>query len=78
MSVPPAGHDVLTLEYKINFLRPATGAILTAKAMVLRAGRSAIITLVDVFDSDDRLGAAMQQTIVPARADAAGAAGAGR
>ncbi len=70
MSVAPAGHDVLTLEYKINFLRPATGAMLTARATVLRAGRSAIITRVDVVDSEERLCAAMQQTIVPARADA--------
>lgn len=78
MSVAPAGHDVLTLEYKINFLRPATGALLTATATVLRAGRSAIITRVDVTDSDDRLCAAMQQTIVPAREDSAGTAEAGR
>ncbi len=78
MSVAPVGHDVLTLEYKINFLRPATGALLIARATVLRAGRSAIITRVDVTDSDDRLCAAMQQTIVPSHADAAGAVEAGR
>jgi uncharacterized protein (TIGR00369 family) len=66
MSVAPAGRDVLTLEYKINFLRPATGALLTATATVLRAGRSAIVTRIDVTDDQDRLCATMQQTIVPA------------
>lgn len=75
MSVAPAGHDVLTLEYKINFLRPAIGALLTATATVLRTGRSAIITRVDVVDDQGRLCAAMQQTIVPAHAHAAGLTG---
>ncbi|MDJ0277157.1 PaaI family thioesterase [Sphingomonas sp. 2R-10] len=65
MSVAPAGHDVLTLEYKINFLRPATGAMLIAEAAVLRAGRLMIVTRVDVFDAERRLCAAMQQSIVP-------------
>lgn len=78
MTVTATGHDVLTLEYKINFLRPATGVLLIARATVLRAGRSAIITRVDVTDSDDRLCAAIQQTIVPARADGSGAVEAGR
>lgn len=75
MSVAAARHDVLTLEYKINFLRPATGAFLTASATVLRAGKSTIITRVDVTDDQSRLCAAMQQTIVPARANAAASTG---
>lgn len=65
MSVAPAGHDVLTLEYKINFLRPATGSLVTAEGVVLKAGRSVIVTRVDVFDAERRLCAAMQQSIVP-------------
>ena len=73
MSVAPAGRDVLTLEYKINFLRPATGVLLTATASVLRAGRSAIVTRIDVTDDQDRLCATMRQTIVPAP-DASGQA----
>ena len=66
MTMVEAGRDVLTLEYKINFVRPATGAVLTARGEVLRAGRSVIVTRVDIFDADDRLCAAMQQSIVPA------------
>lgn len=39
MTMVEAGRDVLTLESKINFLRPATGATLIARGEVLRAGR---------------------------------------
>lgn len=74
MTTVPIGTDVLTLEYKINFLRPATGRLLVAKGEVLRAGRSVIVTRVDVFDEDQRVCAVMQQTIVPA----AGAEASGR
>ncbi len=66
MSMVPAGFDVLTLEYKINFVRPATSPLLTADALVLRAGRSMIVARIDVFDAEGRLCAAMQQSIVPA------------
>ena len=41
--------DVLTLEYKVNFLRPAAGQRLIAEGFVLRAGRSVAVTRVDVF-----------------------------
>jgi len=66
MTMIEADRDVLTLEYKINFVRPATGAVLTARGEVLRAGRSVIVTRVDIFDAEGRLCAAMQQSIVPA------------
>jgi uncharacterized protein (TIGR00369 family) len=36
--------DVLTLEFKINFLRAASGNSLRCRAMVLRAGRNSIVT----------------------------------
>jgi uncharacterized protein (TIGR00369 family) len=66
MTMVDPGCDVLTLEYKINFLRPATGAMLTARGEVLRAGRTVIVTRVDVLDVEGRLCAAMQQSIAPA------------
>ena len=66
MTMVDAGRDVLTLEYKINFVRPATGKLLTARGEVLRAGRSVIVTRADVFDADNRLCAAMQQSMAPA------------
>ncbi|MBD0273440.1 MAG: PaaI family thioesterase [Acetobacteraceae bacterium] len=63
----PAGSDVLTLEYKVNFLRPAAGGRLVAEGSVLRAGRSVSVTRVDVFvEADGRrsLCAALQQSIM--------------
>jgi len=37
----PPGRDVLTLELKINFLRPGRGDRLVSRGRVLRAGRTA-------------------------------------
>jgi uncharacterized protein (TIGR00369 family) len=70
MTMAPDGNDVLTLEYKINFLRPALGERIIAEGVVLRAGRNVIVTRVDVFSCEgmDRvLCAALQQSIMPAR-----------
>ncbi len=47
-SVSGAG-DVLTLEFKINFLRPSSGDSLRCRATVLRAGRNSIIAEASVF-----------------------------
>jgi uncharacterized protein (TIGR00369 family) len=47
-AVPP-GRDVLTLELKINFLRPGRGERLVARARTLRAGRSAVVSESEVF-----------------------------
>ena len=69
MTVAPTGVEVLTLDYKIDFLRPAVGEKVVAEAEVLRAGRSVTVTRVDVYacDGDRRvLCAAIQQTIMRA------------
>ena len=69
MTLLPAGADVLTLEYKINFLRPAAGGRIVAEGTVLRAGRSVVVTRVDVYvesDGDRLLCAALQQSIMRA------------
>ena len=73
MTMAPPGADVLTLEYKINFLRPASGAAPIATGEVLRAGRSVIVTRVDVHvqRGDQRiLCAAVQQSIMPTQVPA--------
>ena len=44
--------DVLTVEFKINFLRPATGDRLRCTASVLKAGKSAIVAEALVYCSD--------------------------
>jgi uncharacterized protein (TIGR00369 family) len=41
-STVPEGRDVITVENKVSFLRPASGPILTCRADVLRAGRTLI------------------------------------
>ncbi len=66
MTLLPTGRDVLTLEYKINFLKPAAGDRLIADGVVLRVGRSVCVTRADVFV--ERAGyrelcAAMQQSM---------------
>jgi uncharacterized protein (TIGR00369 family) len=43
--------DVLTVEFKINYLRPATGDRLRCTATVLRAGKTAIVAEALVFSS---------------------------
>jgi uncharacterized protein (TIGR00369 family) len=46
----PAGKDVLTLEFKINFLQPGRGGRLEAKGHALRAGRSTVVSESEVFE----------------------------
>ena len=69
LTLLPLGSEVVTLEYKVNFLRPAAGERLLAEGSVLRAGRSVTVTRIDVFvEAQGRrtLCAAMQQSIVQA------------
>lgn len=40
LSLMPAGAQVLTIEYKINFIRPAAGPLLRAIGEVVRPGRT--------------------------------------
>lgn len=49
MSLMPAGSEVLTVEYKINFVRPAVGPLMRAKADIVRAGRTLLIARIDVM-----------------------------
>jgi len=51
-AVPP-GRDVLTLELKINFLRPGRGERLIARGRTLRAGRSTVVSESEVFGFED-------------------------
>ncbi len=67
LTLLPAGGEVVTLEYKVNFLRPAAGGRLVAQGSVLRSGRSVSVTRVDVFvEAGGRrtLCAALQQSIM--------------
>lgn len=45
----PEGHGVLSIEFKINLLRPAVGERLRCVAVVLKAGRTVSVVESDVF-----------------------------
>ena len=58
--------DVLTVEYKINFLRPASGDGLRCSATVLKAGKSVIVAEALVFcngSSGEQLVAKLTETL---------------
>jgi uncharacterized protein (TIGR00369 family) len=45
----PAGSNVLSVEFKMNLLRPAVGDRIVADARVVRAGRSVTVCMADVL-----------------------------
>ena len=49
LSVAPAGHEVLSVEFKVNLLAPALGEVFIAKAQVKRAGRTLTVCTADAF-----------------------------
>lgn len=49
------GGGVPTMNLRIDYLRPATGAALKGTARVRRAGKTVAIIDIDVFDDQDRL-----------------------
>jgi uncharacterized protein (TIGR00369 family) len=63
----PADASVLTVEYKINMLAPATGETLVARGVVLKPGRTVSVVRADVFGvaaGKEKLVATMQQTLM--------------
>jgi uncharacterized protein (TIGR00369 family) len=56
--------DVLTVEFKINYLRPATGDRLRCTASVLRAGRTMIVAEALVFSSNSGASNAGKEDLV--------------
>ena len=53
LSLFPAGAEVLTVEYKVNFLAPATGPRLVARGRVIRRGRTISVCACDVIAVGD-------------------------
>lgn len=67
MTMVPASASVLTVEYKMNLLAPADGDHLVARGVVVRPGRTLVVTQAEVFavkDGRETLCALMQQTIM--------------
>ncbi len=65
--------EVLTVEYKINFLAPAWGHKMVARGEVLTAGRRLFVCKAEVVavsgEEEETLCAALQQTIATAGAE---------
>jgi len=52
-SLMPADATVLTVEYKLNILRPGQGQQLVARAQVVKSGRTLTVVQADVFAVND-------------------------
>jgi uncharacterized protein (TIGR00369 family) len=67
LSVAPQGHDVLSVEFKVNLLAPAVGEEFCARAQVKRAGKTLIVCTADAFaknSGEEKLVATMLATIM--------------
>jgi uncharacterized protein (TIGR00369 family) len=64
----PAGSNVLSVEFKVNLLRPAQGLEFLARAEVIKAGRTLTVVRADVFgiakNEEKELVATMQGTMI--------------
>lgn len=69
LTMAPQGMEVVTAEYKINFLSSFQGGELRATGRVLKAGRRVIVTAAEVvhIDADGKTSACavLQQTLMP-------------
>lgn len=67
-SLMPAGSQVLSVEFKVNLLRPAQGVTFVARAEVIKAGKTLTVARADVFGIDEnanrKLVATMQGTMI--------------
>jgi len=62
-SLMPASASLVTVEYKMNILSPARGALL-AKGSVVKAGRTLTVARAEVYAEDGTHVATMQQTLM--------------
>ena len=64
----PAGSNVLSVEFKVNLLRPAQGVEFVTRAEVIKAGRTLTVVRADVFgiakNEEKELVATMQGTMI--------------
>ena len=62
-SLMPADCSLVTVEYKINMLAPATGS-LVARGEVVKLGRTLTVARAEVYAQDGKHVATMQQTLM--------------
>ncbi|HEY6119303.1 MAG TPA: PaaI family thioesterase [Pyrinomonadaceae bacterium] len=67
-SLMPKNSEVLSVEFKVNLLRPAKGDLFLAQATVIKAGKTLTVVRADVFsvaqDSKKQLVATMMGTMI--------------
>jgi uncharacterized protein (TIGR00369 family) len=68
ISLAGADENMLTLEYKINFLRPALGEYFIAKAKVIQSGTRIKIATCEVLNSEGKEIAFMTASLIMASA----------
>ncbi|MDY6879912.1 MAG: PaaI family thioesterase [Thermodesulfobacteriota bacterium] len=71
-TIVPEIFQILTIEFKINFLRPAFGDALTCKSSIIREGSQILISESEVFDKrgeDETLVAKAMVTLMAVRKD---------
>lgn len=70
-SLMPEGAEVLSVEFKVNSLRPARGSRFIARGEVIKAGRTLTVVRGEVFgitdDAQRELVATMQGTMMTVR-----------
>ncbi len=44
---------ILTIEFKINYLRPATGSLLRCRGTILKPGRTIMVAESELFSGDE-------------------------
>ena len=67
LSLMPVDSAVLTIEYKVNFVSPATGKLMIARGRVTKPGRTVTVCVGDVYalnDGKEKLVATMLATMM--------------
>jgi len=70
LSLMPSDSGVLSIEYKVNFVSPATGKRMIARGRVTKPGRTITVCAGDVFavaDGNEKLVATMLATMMTPR-----------
>jgi uncharacterized protein (TIGR00369 family) len=55
VSMSKEDDDIMSIEFKINFLRPATGKKLRCVGTCLKPGRTIFVSEAEIFDDQDKL-----------------------
>jgi uncharacterized protein (TIGR00369 family) len=67
LSLMPEDSDVLAVEFKVNFVAPATGSSLRAVGTVIKAGKTITLTTANAYaisSEGEKLVAVMQATMI--------------